>query len=76
MTAREAVWINDQAVPRLDSEALQVQSADIHTVSGATYTSTDYRRSLQSAIDAARDAAAHVAQLTCPPRPGTTTSKT
>jgi uncharacterized protein with FMN-binding domain len=52
----KSVWINDQAVPRLDAEALQLQSADVHTVSGATYTSTDYRRSLQSAIDAARDA--------------------
>lgn len=52
----KSVWINDQAVPRLDAEALQLQSANIHTVSGATYTSTDYRRSLQSAIDAARDA--------------------
>jgi uncharacterized protein with FMN-binding domain len=51
-----SVRINDQAVPRLDAEALQVQSANIHTVSGATYTSTDYRRSLQSAIDAARNA--------------------
>jgi uncharacterized protein with FMN-binding domain len=51
-----SVWINDNAVPRLDAEALQLQSASIHTVSGATYTSTDYRRSLQSAIDAARDA--------------------
>ena len=40
-------------VPRLNSEALTAQSAEVDTVSGATYTSNDYRRSLQSAIDAA-----------------------
>jgi len=40
----------------LNSEALTVQNADVDTVSGATYTSNDYRRSLQSAIDAANAA--------------------
>jgi uncharacterized protein with FMN-binding domain len=49
-----SVEINDFAVPRLNAEALAAQSASIDTVSGATYTSNDYRRSLQSAIDAAR----------------------
>jgi uncharacterized protein with FMN-binding domain len=57
----KSVRINDRAVPVLDSEALQAQSANVHTVSGATYTSHDYARSLQSAIDAAR--AAGVTQL-------------
>ena len=51
-----SIQINDYAVPQLDAEALQRQSAGIHSVSGATYTSNDYRQSLQSAIDAARDA--------------------
>ena len=37
--------------PILHSEALQAQSAQIDTVSGATYTSEAYRESLQSAID-------------------------
>ena len=45
--------INDQAVPQLNDETVQAQSANIDTVSGATYTSDGYRESLQSAIDAA-----------------------
>ncbi|MEX1652758.1 FMN-binding protein [Streptomyces pseudovenezuelae] len=45
--------INSYAIPRLRSEALQAQSADIDTVSGATYTSDGYRQSLQSALDSA-----------------------
>ncbi|WP_329416739.1 FMN-binding protein [Streptomyces sp. NBC_00704] len=45
--------INSYAVPRLRAEALQAQSADIDTVSGATYTSDGYRQSLQSALDSA-----------------------
>ena len=46
--------INSYALPRLRSEALQAQSANIDTVSGATYTSGGYRQSLQSALDSAR----------------------
>jgi uncharacterized protein with FMN-binding domain len=45
--------INSYALPRLRSEALQAQSAEIDTVSGATYTSDGYRQSLQSALDSA-----------------------
>jgi uncharacterized protein with FMN-binding domain len=45
--------INSQAIPQLDDETLQAQSAQIDTVSGATYTSDGYRQSLQSALDAA-----------------------
>ncbi|MEU7101149.1 FMN-binding protein [Streptomyces longwoodensis] len=45
--------INSYALPELRSEALRAQSADIDTVSGATYTSDGYRESLQSALDAA-----------------------
>ncbi|AVV44068.1 FMN-binding protein [Streptomyces sp. ID05-04B] len=45
--------INSYAVPQLTREALAAQSADIDTVSGATYTSDGYRRSLQSALDSA-----------------------
>jgi uncharacterized protein with FMN-binding domain len=48
------VRINTRAVPVLNSEALTAQSAKVHSVSGATYTSNDYVKSLQSAIDAAR----------------------
>jgi uncharacterized protein with FMN-binding domain len=45
--------INSRALPILKDEALQKQSADIDTVSGATATSNGYRDSLQAAIDAA-----------------------
>ncbi|MCX4763662.1 FMN-binding protein [Streptomyces sp. NBC_01275] len=45
--------INAYAVPQLTREALTAQSADIDTVSGATYTSEGYRESLQSALDSA-----------------------
>ncbi|WP_405798045.1 FMN-binding protein [Streptomyces longwoodensis] len=45
--------ISSYALPELRSEALRTQSADIDTVSGATYTSDGYRESLQSALDAA-----------------------
>jgi uncharacterized protein with FMN-binding domain len=47
------IRINSQAVPILNQEAVQAQSAKIDTVSGATYTSEGYTQSLQSAIDAA-----------------------
>jgi len=39
------------ATPILRSEALRINSARIHVVSGATYTSDGYAQSLQSAID-------------------------
>lgn len=45
--------INERAIPQLVSETLNAQSADIHLVSGATYTSQGYLDSLQSAIDQA-----------------------
>ncbi|MFJ5839467.1 FMN-binding protein [Streptomyces shenzhenensis] len=45
--------ISGYALPRLRQEALAAQSAQIDTVSGATYTSDGYRQSLQSALDSA-----------------------
>jgi len=45
--------ISEAVEPMLRSEVLQAQSANIDLVSGATYTSTAYRESLQSALDAA-----------------------
>ena len=45
--------INAVAVPVLNEEAVEAQSADIDMVSGATYTSEGYIASLQSAIDQA-----------------------
>ncbi|WP_328765305.1 FMN-binding protein [Streptomyces sp. NBC_00272] len=46
--------IASYAVPRLTDEAIGAQSAEIDAVSGATYTSEGYTRSLQSALDNAR----------------------
>jgi uncharacterized protein with FMN-binding domain len=46
--------ISSQTLPVLIEETLASQSADVDTLSGATYTSEGYRTSLQSAIDAAR----------------------
>ncbi|MEU2927629.1 FMN-binding protein [Streptomyces sp. NPDC007251] len=46
--------INSYALPQLRREALAAQSANIDMVSGATYTSTGYQQSLQSALDSAR----------------------
>jgi uncharacterized protein with FMN-binding domain len=43
--------ISAYAAPILTSEALAAQSAQIDLVSGATYTSTAYERSLQAALD-------------------------
>lgn len=48
---RRDIQINEQALPILAQEVLASQSANIDTVSGATYTSDGYRQSLQSAID-------------------------
>ncbi|WP_127473969.1 FMN-binding protein [Microbacterium sulfonylureivorans] len=45
--------ISSRAIPQLISETTAAQSAGIDMVSGATYTSEGYARSLQSAIDQA-----------------------
>ncbi|WP_309096229.1 FMN-binding protein [Streptomyces sp.] len=49
--------ITADAVPRLNQAAVAAQSADIDAVSGATYTSAGYKKSLQSALDKAKAAA-------------------
>ena len=48
---RRSREISQFSAPILHDEALQAQSANIDTVSGATYTSGGYRTSLQSALD-------------------------
>lgn len=53
-TGGETGQINSRAIPKLRQSALTAQSANIATVSGATYTSTAYKQSLQAAINAAR----------------------
>ncbi len=49
-----SVFINEQAIPLLRSEALQAQSAKIDLVSGATDTSYAFGESLQAALAKAR----------------------
>jgi uncharacterized protein with FMN-binding domain len=46
-------WISQQAGPLLRSEALTAQSAQIDVISGASYTSVGYAKSLQGALDRA-----------------------
>jgi len=48
-----SAYINNIAGPELRSEALAAQSANIDTISGASYTSDSYRESLQAALDKA-----------------------
>ncbi|GIF10184.1 FMN-binding protein [Actinoplanes teichomyceticus] len=45
--------INPNAVAKLSQQTLKAQSADVDAVSGATYTSQSYAKSLQAALDAA-----------------------
>ncbi|MGA5137932.1 FMN-binding protein, partial [Streptomyces azureus] len=49
--------ITASSVPRLNQAAVAAQSADIDAVSGATYTSAGYKKSLQSALDKAKASA-------------------
>lgn len=51
VTDPRSQMIDQIAVPQLRSQALQVQSARIDGISGASYTSAAYAQSLQSAID-------------------------
>lgn len=51
---RRSQGINTQAVPRLRTQVLTAQSAQVDTISGATLTSHSYLSSLQSALDEAR----------------------
>lgn len=50
---RRSLMISTQVIPWLQQEALQVQSANISGVGGATYTSNGFRNSLASAIQKA-----------------------
>ena len=52
--AGESATINPRAIPALKQEVLKAQSDKIAAVSGATYTSAAYLKSLQSALDAAK----------------------
>jgi uncharacterized protein with FMN-binding domain len=50
---RTSVQINTIAMPYLQQEALQVQSANVDIISGATLTSEGFQMSLQSALTGA-----------------------
>ncbi|MHB8891969.1 MAG: FMN-binding protein [Candidatus Limnocylindrales bacterium] len=50
---RRSSQISDYTEPLLRSQALEAQGASIDGVSGATYTSIAYARSLQAALDGA-----------------------
>ncbi len=50
---RRSVAINSQAVPILQQEAIQAQSAQVDLISGATLTSEGFAESLQSALSQA-----------------------
>jgi uncharacterized protein with FMN-binding domain len=52
--AGDSATINPRAIPALKQEVLKAQSEKIAAVSGATYTSAAYLKSLQSALDAAK----------------------
>lgn len=52
--ASRSYAISSYAIPILMKETLAAQSAQIDSVSGASYTSQGYIQSLQSALDAAR----------------------
>jgi uncharacterized protein with FMN-binding domain len=51
-----SISINRIAIPKLVQSTLTAQSANVNSVSGATYTSASYKISLQSAIDKSRAA--------------------
>ena len=52
-THETSVIINQQAMPYLQQEAIQSQSANVQIVSGATFTSQAFQQSLQSALQQA-----------------------
>src|ERR1035437_9440767 len=50
-----SIRINDYAMPILRSEAIQAQSANVNTISGATDSSGAFKQSLQSALSLAKN---------------------
>lgn len=50
---RTSRYINSQALPALEQEAIQAQNAHIDAVSGATLTSEAFAQSLEAALSAA-----------------------
>ena len=52
-THSTSVYINQQAMPYLQQEAIQTQTANVNIVSGATYTSQAFIQSLSNALQQA-----------------------
>jgi uncharacterized protein with FMN-binding domain len=52
-THSTSVYINKQAMPYLQQEAIKAQSANVNIISGATYTSQAFIQSLQNALSQA-----------------------
>jgi uncharacterized protein with FMN-binding domain len=50
---QNSVRINVRAMPRLISEAIAIQDSNVDTVSGASFTSSAYRKSLSAALSQA-----------------------
>lgn len=50
---RKSIQISQQVAPMVRSEVLTAQSAKVANISGGTYTTQAYLKSLQSALDAA-----------------------
>jgi uncharacterized protein with FMN-binding domain len=46
----QSQFIDQQAIPVLEQETMQAQSASIQSVSGASYTSAGFQQSLQAAL--------------------------
>lgn len=51
---RTSVRINSVAIPELQQEAIQAQSANVNIITGATLTSEGFQQSLQSALSQAQ----------------------
>ncbi|WP_329279301.1 FMN-binding protein [Streptomyces sp. NBC_01451] len=47
----QSTTISGDAIPKLNQEAVAAGTADIDAISGASYTSAGYKKSLQSALD-------------------------
>jgi uncharacterized protein with FMN-binding domain len=52
---RTSVEINSQAMPWLQQEAIQAQSANVNIISGATFTSEGFAMSLDAALKTAKN---------------------
>lgn len=50
---QESIFINQQAKPQLKQEAIQSQSPNVNTISGATFTTQAFNKSLTNALSQA-----------------------